>query len=889
MATDNAPVDDAEIQARDQASEGRQASPDASARDLARASPPPVSNDAATDIKPSAASPSASSPTDRKAIADDEIKIVSRPVEKDNAPLATNGKTAATTTVTDPAVATPTSAVASPTLPIAAAATAQAEADAKSDTSDDIEMADVSDTSVIADAADTETVTDAPGAPDAPADTPVKHEKAEDAAAATHQAQPDATPNGSHSPIKQEAVIKNSPIATAAETTNHADAHIKPIKSEEPGANSHASPSIKSPAPRSPGKSPVPQSDDGLGVSKLAIDREGEAASLSADVSMTDAPAASSKLVREREADDDEEPAAKRVRTTDDESGTPAPAWPADKPSTGLPELDAIPRWLDSSFDRLDVNDGTRRLYRHYLALAKKTTSGSHFRDSVSKMWPNLAESYNQIITTPMDLGEIDRKMRDGRYETVGQMRDDLQLIYTNCLKFNGADSWLIKSAVSTLEVVWKRIIEVKVTDPPPKPAKPTPSRHETRVKNPPPAPATPTAPAPPPAAPPAQQSRRQSSVVAPSPTVDGPAEQVYAVPPGGVPQIRRASTLSDGTRPKRAIQAPKNKDIEYSTRPSKKTLKPELQFCEKVVNDLMSQKHALINAYFLEPVDPVFHRIPNYFSVIRKPMDLGTIAKKLASGEYQNTKQFEADFKLIVSNCIKFNGEQSPVSLAANSLDALFKEEMASKAAWMAKHAPKTPVAEPASGHNSDADTDDDDNEAASAPPEPRKPSAQHANSTGTGASPTPAQLAAVASLKAKLEEEVEKITTLYLAPEPNMAMIEVQQLVINQFKQALAKAQEQVQMQAPSEPAKSTPKAKPSAKPAKPKPVKDSPAVAKRASTGAAKKAAPLPTKKKRRLTADERAKLPDGINNLPPADVNRAIELIKRDTGQAVSAFF
>jgi bromodomain-containing factor 1 len=120
-------------------------------------------------------------------------------------------------------------------------------------------------------------------------------------------------------------------------------------------------------------------------------------------------------------------------------------------------------------------------------------------------------------------------------------------------------------------------------------------------------------------------------------------------------------------------------------------------------------------------------------------------------------------------------------------------------------------------------------------------------------------------------------------------MAMIEVQQLVINQFKQALAKAQEQVQMQAPSEPAKSTPKAKPSAKPAKPKPVKDSPAVAKRASTGAAKKAAPLPTKKKRRLTADERAKLPDGINNLPPADVNRAIELIKRDTGQAVSAFF
>jgi hypothetical protein len=36
---------------------------------------------------------------------------------------------------------------------------------------------------------------------------------------------------------------------------------------------------------------------------------------------------------------------------------------------------------------------------------------------------------------------------------------------------------------------------------------------------------------------------------------------------------------------------------------------------------------------YFLAPVDPVALNIPAYFEVVKRPMDFGTVEKKLASG----------------------------------------------------------------------------------------------------------------------------------------------------------------------------------------------------------------------------------------------------------------
>jgi hypothetical protein len=48
--------------------------------------------------------------------------------------------------------------------------------------------------------------------------------------------------------------------------------------------------------------------------------------------------------------------------------------------------------------------------------------------------------------------------------------------------------------------------------------------------------------------------------------------------------------------------------------------------------------------AYFLQPVDPVALNIPNYFNVIDKPMDLGTVLRKIEGDCYASIAECYRD-----------------------------------------------------------------------------------------------------------------------------------------------------------------------------------------------------------------------------------------------------
>ena len=51
----------------------------------------------------------------------------------------------------------------------------------------------------------------------------------------------------------------------------------------------------------------------------------------------------------------------------------------------------------------------------------------------------------------------------------------------------------------------------------------------------------------------------------------------------------------------------------------------------------------------FSSPVDPVKHNLKDYFDIIKRPMDLGTIKKRLDSGNvYRTFKSFAEDVRLV-------------------------------------------------------------------------------------------------------------------------------------------------------------------------------------------------------------------------------------------------
>jgi len=64
----------------------------------------------------------------------------------------------------------------------------------------------------------------------------------------------------------------------------------------------------------------------------------------------------------------------------------------------------------------------------------------------------------------------------------------------------------------------------------------------------------------------------------------------------------------------------------------------------------------------FAEPVKPLELGIPDYFDVIKKPMDFSLINEKLKRHEYRTMRQFLEDVELVFENCLVYNGENSNV-----------------------------------------------------------------------------------------------------------------------------------------------------------------------------------------------------------------------------------
>ena len=67
---------------------------------------------------------------------------------------------------------------------------------------------------------------------------------------------------------------------------------------------------------------------------------------------------------------------------------------------------------------------------------------------------------------------------------------------------------------------------------------------------------------------------------------------------------------------------------------------------------------------------------IPTYYKVIKKPMDMSTMWKKLDAGEYPNATKFFEDFKLMIRNCFVFNPSGTHVNQAGIDLQRLFDEK---------------------------------------------------------------------------------------------------------------------------------------------------------------------------------------------------------------------
>ncbi|XP_056908185.1 tripartite motif-containing protein 66-like isoform X2 [Takifugu flavidus] len=95
-----------------------------------------------------------------------------------------------------------------------------------------------------------------------------------------------------------------------------------------------------------------------------------------------------------------------------------------------------------------------------------------------------------------------------------------------------------------------------------------------------------------------------------------------------------------------------------------------EQRRCEKLALQLYSHR---LSGPFQQPVSPLAR---NYYQIIKRPMDLSVIRRKLDKANtlhYFSVDQFLQDVLLMLRNCATFNYPDSEVAQAGRSLEVFF------------------------------------------------------------------------------------------------------------------------------------------------------------------------------------------------------------------------
>ncbi|KAM3863707.1 bromodomain-containing protein 4 [Diretmus argenteus] len=134
-------------------------------------------------------------------------------------------------------------------------------------------------------------------------------------------------------------------------------------------------------------------------------------------------------------------------------------------------------------------------------------------------------------------------------------------------------------------------------------------------------------------------------------------------------------SSSSQGQPPTQPLNRINTSEPEYinPNRPKRQT--NQLQYLLKVVLRAL-WKHQFAWP-FQSPVDAAKLNLPDYYQIIKCPMDMGTIKKRLENSYYWNAQECIQDFSTMFTNCYIYNKPGDDIVLMAEALEKLFLQKV--------------------------------------------------------------------------------------------------------------------------------------------------------------------------------------------------------------------
>uniref|UniRef100_T2MD51 Bromodomain-containing protein 3 n=1 Tax=Hydra vulgaris TaxID=6087 RepID=T2MD51_HYDVU len=138
----------------------------------------------------------------------------------------------------------------------------------------------------------------------------------------------------------------------------------------------------------------------------------------------------------------------------------------------------------------------------------------------------------------------------------------------------------------------------------------------------------------------------------------------------------RRESSNRTIKKPTRELPGEQENSLPLGKKKFKLT--EQLKYCNMLIKEMLSKKHEAYAWPFYKPVQAEALGLHDYFDIIKKPMDLGTVKFKMDCREYSSPSDFATDVRLIFTNCYKYNPPDHDVVKMARKLQDVFEYKFA-------------------------------------------------------------------------------------------------------------------------------------------------------------------------------------------------------------------
>lgn len=144
-----------------------------------------------------------------------------------------------------------------------------------------------------------------------------------------------------------------------------------------------------------------------------------------------------------------------------------------------------------------------------------------------------------------------------------------------------------------------------------------------------------------------------------------------------------RPSKMSTRRESGRPIKKPQRDLPEMTSnvvpsRPKKGRMTERMKYCQTILKELWNKKNYEIAYHFYYPVDVEAFGLRDYYDIVKQPMDLSTIRKKMDNREYRKPDQFASDVRLMLHNSFRYNPPDHVVNKCGRKLQEIFEQKYA-------------------------------------------------------------------------------------------------------------------------------------------------------------------------------------------------------------------